>query len=125
MKVHWMRYRSLIVDDESVTSIAASVVDVPIWIGWVGSTALLCEEQSWIVVIAPVGFAVHGEQPRACGVGSNGDIDCLGDGRISSSHGVRRDSLAERILCNICQSGDFESLSAAIMLTLRQPGVYF
>jgi hypothetical protein len=78
VEMHRVRDWCEIVDDESVASVVASVVDIPFRIQWIRNVALPCEKQCWVVVVASIRRVVHGEYPSTCSILTNSDIDCLG-----------------------------------------------
>jgi hypothetical protein len=78
VEMHRVRDWCEIVDDESVASVAASVVDIPFRIQWIRKVALLCEKQSWVVVVASIRRVVPGKYPSTCSIPTDSDIDCLG-----------------------------------------------
>lgn len=54
MEVHRVVDWSKIVDYEAVAGVATRIIDVPIRICGIRDIALLCKEQRWTVVVAPV-----------------------------------------------------------------------
>ena len=48
--MHRMDNREVIIDDNSDCGVGAKVVDVPLWIKWVGVVALVREKQNRVAI---------------------------------------------------------------------------
>ena len=84
VQMHWMDRAGGVINDEADAAVAAGVVDVPFGAVGVGVVAGVGEEEDGGVVVAAVGFAVHGPEVVAGGVDDAGDCDGYGCGGVGS-----------------------------------------
>ena len=82
VQMHWMDRAGGVDNDEADAAVAAGVVDVPFGAVGVGVVAGVGEEEDGGVVVAAVGFAVHGPEVVAGGVYDAADGDGYGCGGV-------------------------------------------